>query len=77
MRTVIEEKHISRKLMILLDELGEECSHIKDLVAQLRVPHLSTDQIENILSELNAAVVHVNAHTNGLDTIISDELDAL
>jgi hypothetical protein len=77
MSTVIEEKHLSRKLMILLDELEEECSHIKDLVAQLKVPHLSTEQIEDILSELNTAVVHVNAHTNGLDKVISDEMDAL
>ena len=50
MSTVVEEKYISRKSLILLDELGEECSHIKDLVAQLRVPHLSTEQIEDILS---------------------------
>ena len=77
MSTVIEEKYISRKLMTLLDELGEECSHIKDLIAQLKVPHLASGQIEDILSELNAAVVHLNTHTNGLDKLISDEMDAL
>ena len=77
MSTVIEEKHINRKLLILLEELGKECSHVMDLIAQFKVPHLTAEQIEDILSELNAAVVHLNAHTNGLDKVISDEMDAL
>lgn len=77
MSTVIEEKRISRKLSILLDELGEECSHVVDLLAQLRRSNLAAEQIEDILAELSAAVVHLNAHTHGLERLISDEMDAL
>ncbi len=74
----LEEKSvISKKLSTLLEELDEECAHVQDLIAQLKVSNLSTEQVEDILAELNAAIIHLNTHTEGLDVTISNEMDEL
>ena len=58
-----------------MEELGEESQDILKLLAQLKLSYLSTEQIEDILAELTASVVHLHAHTDGLDDLISDQLE--
>ena len=66
---------LDQTLTILLEELGEESQDILKLLAQLKLSYLSTEQIEDILAELTASVVHLHAHTDGLDDLISDQLE--
>jgi len=66
---------IDQTLTTLLEELGEESQDILKLLAQLKMSYLSTEQIEDILAELTASVVHLHAHTDGLDDLISDQLE--
>jgi len=66
---------LDEPLSTLFEELGEECQNTLKLLAQLRMSHLSTQQIEDILAELTASVVHLHAHTDGLDDLISDQLE--
>ncbi len=62
-------------LTTLLEELGEECQNLLELLAQLKMIHLSSGQMEDILAELTASVVHLHAHTDGLDDLISEQLE--
>ena len=64
-------------LEVLLTELGEECEHLLGLFAQLRREDLRREQREDLLAELTAAVLHVHVHTEGLDDVISDEMEKL
>ena len=66
---------LDETLSALLEELGEECQNALELLAQLRITHPSTEQLEDILAELTASVVHLHAHTAGLDDLISDQLE--
>lgn len=66
---------LDETLSTLLEELGEECQNTLKLLAQSRISHPSTEQIEDILAELTASVVHLHAHTDGLDDLISDQLE--
>jgi hypothetical protein len=68
---------LSPTLEVLLNELGEECDHLLGLFAQLRREDLSREQREDLLAELTAAVLHVHVHTEGLDDVISDEMENL
>jgi hypothetical protein len=71
----IREMVIDKTLTTLLEELGEECWNISKLLAQLKMRHLSAEQIEDILAELTGSVVHLHVHTDGLDDLISDQLE--
>jgi hypothetical protein len=66
---------LDQTLTILLEELGKESQDILKLLAQLKLSYLSTERIEDILAELTASVVHLHAHTDGLDDLISDQLE--
>jgi len=57
-----------------LKELGEECQHTLKLLAQLEMGGLAEAQVETILGELSAAVLHLHEHTRGLDEIIDEDL---
>jgi hypothetical protein len=61
--------YVSPRTNVLLAELGEECQRVLKLLAQLEIPGQDT-QVEAILGELSAAVLHVHEHTRGLDAII-------
>lgn len=61
----------------LLSELREECNKTLKLLSQLEVEDLKPEQVTNILAELGAAVVHLNAHTDGLQELINDEIERL
>lgn len=57
----------------LLAELGEECQHVLKLLARLNMPGLSNAQVEAVLGELSAAIVHLHEHTRGLDAILDED----
>lgn len=68
---------IDKTLMDLLEELERECYNVIKLVTQLKINCLTHEQIEDILSELATSVVHLHAHTDGLDDLIDDQLEKL
>lgn len=61
---------LSETMMGLTRELGEVCAHVQRLVGQLEVEGLSSEQAASILAELGAEVVHLHAHTDGLQELI-------
>jgi hypothetical protein len=61
---------LDEALSTLLEELGEECQNTLKLLTQLKTTYPDTEQIEDILAELTASVVHLHAHTDGLDDLI-------
>jgi hypothetical protein len=68
-----EEAIVSRRLVVLLDELSQELQNTAELLAQLKVKGLTQEQVELILGELSAAIAHLHEHTDGLDELIVDE----
>lgn len=63
--------HLSPRTEILLEELGEECRTILKLLAQLERPGLQEEQVEDVLGELSAAILHLHEHTRGLDELLN------
>jgi hypothetical protein len=59
--------------MTLLAELNDKCQRILKLSAQLEIPGHRETQVETILGELSAAILHVHEHTRGLDAIIDED----
>jgi hypothetical protein len=72
-RKIKEEAIVSRRLVVLLDELSHELQNTAELLAQLKVKGLTQEQVELILGELSAAISHLHEHTDGLDELIMDE----
>ncbi|PIP47684.1 MAG: hypothetical protein COS87_02255 [Chloroflexi bacterium CG07_land_8_20_14_0_80_45_17] len=70
-----EEAIVSRRLVVLLDELSQELQNTVELLAQLKVKGLTQEQVELILGELSAAISHLHEHTDGLDELIMDEIN--
>ncbi|MFN3476950.1 MAG: hypothetical protein ACK4Z6_05290 [Candidatus Methylomirabilales bacterium] len=64
---------LSPRTVTLLTELGEECQRVLKLLAQLEMPGLREAQVEAILGELSAAVLHLHEHTRGLNEIINED----
>jgi hypothetical protein len=62
--------HLSPGTATLLEELWEECQGILKLLAQLELPSLQEEQVEDLLGELSAAVLHLHEHTRGLDELL-------
>jgi hypothetical protein len=50
-------------LTTLLNELRDECLSTIKLIHQLELEHLTDEQIEDILGELAASVIHLQAHS--------------
>ena len=65
--------YVSPTTQVLLSELGEECQRILKLLVQLELAGLKERQVEDILGELSAAVLHLHEHTRGLDTLIDED----
>jgi hypothetical protein len=59
--------YLRARIDLLLSELEEECQGTLKLLAQLETPGLEEGQVERILGELSAAIVHLHEHTRGLD----------
>jgi hypothetical protein len=66
--------YLSPRTMTLLNELGIECQHILKLLAQLEMTGLSRAQVEDVLGQLSAAVLHLHEHTRDLDATIDEDL---
>ena len=69
-----EVPYVSPTTQVLLSELGEECQRVLKLLVQLELAGLKDRQVEDILGELSAAVLHLHEHTRGLDTIMDEDL---
>jgi hypothetical protein len=62
--------YLSARADVLLAELEEQCQETLKLLAQLETPGLGEEQVETILGELSACVLHLHEHTRGLDRTI-------
>ena len=69
----LKAPYLSPGAMTLLTELGEECQCIMKLLAQLEIAGLRETQVETLLGEISAAILHLHEHTRGLDTILDEE----
>jgi hypothetical protein len=69
-----EVSYVSPTTQVLLTELGEECQRVLKLLVQLELAGLRATQVEDVLGELSAAVLHLHEHTRGLDAIIDGDL---
>lgn len=61
----------------MLEEIGDECQRVLKLLSQLEVSRLTTEQVEDVLAELTASVIHLHVHTEGMDELITRELERL
>ncbi len=68
--TAVEIEYLARRTRILLSELQEACQQVPKLLARLETPGLTEKQVDDILGDLSALVVHLHAHTRGLDEVI-------
>ncbi len=62
----------SRTARVLLGELREECENVVALIRRVEDSRLSRTERDDLLGEISAAVVHLHAHTEGLDRLISE-----
>ena len=69
----LKAPYLSPGTVILLAELGEECQHVLKLLAQLAITGLKETQVEALLGELSAAILHLHEHTRGLDTLLDED----
>ena len=65
--------YLSRGTATLLRELGVECENVLKLLAQLERSGLQSEQVDDLLGELSAAILHVHEHTRGLDEQVLDK----
>jgi hypothetical protein len=69
----LQNPYVSPTTAMLLTELGDECQHIVKLLAQLDLADLSEPQVEHLLGELSASILHLHEHTRGLDAILDED----
>ena len=69
----LKAPYLSPGTMTLLAELDEECQRVLKLLAQLEITGLRETQVDTLLGELSAAILHMHEHTRGLDTILDEE----
>jgi len=69
----LKASYLSPGTVTLLAELGEECQSVVRLLAQLESPNLKETQVEALLGELSAAILHLHEHTRGLDAILDED----
>ena len=59
--------HVGPATATLLKELREECLNVSKLLTQLELPGLHENQVDDLLGDLSAAILHLHEHTRGLD----------
>jgi exonuclease V gamma subunit len=69
----LKASYLSPGTGTLLAELGEECQSVLKLLAQMEIPSLKEKQVETLLGELSAAILHLHEHTRGLDAILDED----
>ena len=57
---------------VLLAELREECERVAGLIRRLEEHPTSARVRDEILGDLSAAVLHLHAHTAGLDEVLCE-----
>jgi len=57
---------------VLLHELREECEHVVSLIRRIEAGPRSARERDDILGEFSAAVLHLHAHTQGLDEFLCE-----
>ena len=57
---------------VLLAELREECERVAGLIRRLEEHPASARVRDEILGDLSAAVLHLHAHTAGLDEFLCE-----
>ena len=70
-----EKGKLNKTLLVLLDELEEECLKVVKLTEVLKIENLTDEQTEDILGELSGSVTHIRVHSEQLEQIIEKELD--
>jgi hypothetical protein len=63
----------TQSLEARIAELGEECQRVVKLLTRLELPGLKETQVEAILGELSAAILHLHEHTRRLDTMLDED----
>ena len=69
----LKAPYLSSGTVTLLAELGEECQRVLKLLAQLEITGLKETQVEAIVGELSAAILHMHEHTRGLDAVLDED----
>jgi len=69
----LKASYLSPGTGMLLAELSAECQHVLKLLTQLEIPSLKETQVETLLGELSAAILHLHEHTRGLDVILDED----
>jgi len=72
-----EKSRLNKTLLVLLDELEEECLKVIKLTEGLRLENLTDEQIEDILGELSASITHLRVHSEQVEQVIEEELDKI
>ena len=70
-----EKIRLSKTLLVLLNELEEECLKTIKLSAMLKIHSLTDEQMEDLIGELSASVTHLKVHSEQLEHVIEKELD--
>ncbi|WP_035993658.1 hypothetical protein [Leptolyngbya sp. KIOST-1] len=67
-----------KTLNVLIQELGDECGRVLELIHQLQLPELQDNQKANILAELIASAIHLNSHCEeDFQNALANELEQL
>ena len=69
--TTSATSNISNTLMVLLNELKDECQRYTKLVNQIELEHLSEDQIAEIMGELTVSITHLKTQSE----VIKEEVE--
>jgi hypothetical protein len=72
-----EKARLNKTLLVLLDELQEECLKVVKLTEGLKLEDLTDEQMENMLGELSASITHLKVHSEQVEQVIEEELDKI
>ncbi|MBD2425003.1 hypothetical protein H6G62_03310 [Phormidium sp. FACHB-1136] len=65
-------------LKVLIQELGQECERVMELISQLQLSNLQEDQKIEILSGLIVSSIHLSSHCDeAFQGLLADEIDHL
>ena len=52
------------------DTVGDACQQVLKLLAKLEMPGLSERQVDDLLGDLSAQILHIHEHTRDLDKTV-------
>lgn len=67
-----KQKINAENMLVLYDELEQECLNTVKYIEALKVGRLSSSQKEDILGELSASITHLRIQTEQLDKHFDD-----